>query len=215
MASLNRVRIGHTFGSRTIVSEVPYDGHAKRWSVQCACGHVAIMPTQSILKGYRCRACWVYPVKHGHNQGSRKTRIYRIWGAMIQRTTNPKSKRYADYGGRGSSIEDERWFRFENFLADMGECPDGLTLERFHNSIGYLKDNCGWKPRKHQSRNTRQNRMVEYQGRWMCLMDATRRAGVNYQTTRGRMRRWNCSFEQSLVHPRINMKCAHLSCRRT
>ena len=35
-----------------------------------------------------------------------------------------------------------RWYEFENFLADMGRCPEGLELERRNNDLGYFPENC-------------------------------------------------------------------------
>jgi hypothetical protein len=106
----------YTFGSRTVVSEAPSDGHSKRWGVQCSCGHVLIKTTHDVLKGYRCRACSVYPIKHGHQRTGARSRTYRIWGAMIQRTTNLKNKHYAYYGARGITIEDDDGSGLNNFL---------------------------------------------------------------------------------------------------
>jgi hypothetical protein len=59
------------------------------------------------------------------------------------------------YGGRGITVEDPRWFKFENFLADMGEPPPGLSLDRIDNERGYRKDNCHWVTRSEQMRNRR------------------------------------------------------------
>jgi hypothetical protein len=62
---------------------------------------------------------------------------------MWYRCTNPKHKHYKYYGGRGIKVCEE-WMRFENFLADMGERPEGLTLDRRDPNGDYEKDNCRW-----------------------------------------------------------------------
>ena len=92
--------------------------------------------------------------QHGHSRisdsGSRCSRTYTAWLNMKNRCCNPQKKDshvYMDIG------YDPRWDAFENFLSDMGECPDGLTLERKDNNFGYSKNNCCWATREEQSRN--------------------------------------------------------------
>jgi len=62
-----------------------------------------------------------------HGQSDSPT--YHVWEMMKGRCLNPKNPNFKRYGARGITVC-ERWLKFENFLADMGEKPDGLTLER-------------------------------------------------------------------------------------
>lgn len=73
---------------------------------------------------------------------------------MRTRSENPKVKDYPRYGGAGVRVC-ERWRSFENFLADMGPCPDGLTIEREDNDLGYEPNNCRWATWKEQRANQR------------------------------------------------------------
>lgn len=79
---------------------------------------------------------------------------YWSWISARQRCRNPKIKNFKNYGGRGITVC-ERWDSFANFLADMGPCPPGLTLERVNNALGYSPENCKWATRKEQYLNKR------------------------------------------------------------
>jgi hypothetical protein len=81
--------------------------------------------------------------RHGHSPKGKSTRIYQVWVAMRQRCENPNHKNYDLYGGRGICVCWD-WGRFENFLADMGEKPNGLTLDRINPDGNYEPGNCRW-----------------------------------------------------------------------
>lgn len=85
----------------------------------------------------------------------KRTPTYHTWNAMIQRCTNAKHPAYKNYGGRGVTVC-KRWKGcFANFLEDMGERPEGLTLDRIDPEQGYSKENCMWASIHHQNSNQR------------------------------------------------------------
>lgn len=88
------------------------------------------------------------------------TPIWYSWSGMFGRCDNPRHPRYSSYGGRGITICD-RWRGnrgFVHFLADMGERPEGLTLDRVDNDRGYSPGNCRWATPKQQANNRRKAR---------------------------------------------------------
>lgn len=86
------------------------------------------------------------------------TRTYKTWEMMIQRCTNPKFDGFHRYGGRGITVCEE-WKDFVNFFTDMGERPEGMTLDRVDVDRGYYRENCKWSNQTEQMYNKRPSRV--------------------------------------------------------
>jgi hypothetical protein len=153
---------GQMFGRLTVIERFRSRNGRVTWLCRCACGKLHEAVSHALTSGHtKSCGCWKQerntstPPSHGH--ASRKAGLsptYQSWRGMWTRCTNPNVKSYKDYGGRGITIC-ARWAEFENFLADMGERPDGRTLDRIEVNGNYEPNNCRWATRKEQVMNTR------------------------------------------------------------
>lgn len=166
---------GMRFGRLLVISRGGNTkAHKARWNCQCDCGKMTLAIGASLLNGHT-QSCGCFKdektsqrfKKHGH---SNKTRTYRIWKGMISRCRNPGATSYKWYGAIGIDVC-KRWNSYENFLADMGEAPDRMSLERDRPSEGYSKANCRWATALEQSRNTKSNRMITALGETLCVTE--------------------------------------------
>jgi hypothetical protein len=115
------------------------------------------------------------------------TPTYNTWGHMLSRFRNEKHLQYNDYGGRGITVC-ESWHKFESFLADMGEKPEGMSLDRVDNDQGYFKENCRWADSKTQIRNRRVSPMVEWEGKQVNIAELCEIKGIKWRMVYERMR---------------------------
>jgi hypothetical protein len=79
---------------------------------------------------------------------------YGVWCNMIARCDLVSHPKYKYYGGRGITVCKE-WYSYSQFLADMGEKPDSLSLDRKDNNGNYVKSNCRWATSTEQRKNQR------------------------------------------------------------
>lgn len=136
--------------------------------------------------------------KHGH--AGIKSAEYRAWKGMNTRCYNPNRIDYDRYGGRGITVC-ERWWSFENFLADMGEKPSPRhSIERRNNDGNYEPDNCYWATRREQNINTRRNHPLVLNGRTQLITDWAQELGIHHMTLYRRLESgW--SVERTLTTP--------------
>lgn len=118
--------------------------------------------------------------RHGAARPGNRTGTYRSWECAKARCRNPNNPDFHNYGGRGI-VFDVAWDRFEDFLADMGERPQGHTLERKDSNGPYAKKNCVWATQSRQQRNKCNNRRVDYEGRTITMVELSEQTGKPYQ----------------------------------
>ena len=205
MRSLPQPTCGDIFGELKVI--LPF-ARRKRDNLKvalcaCSCGSPLIAVRISDLR---------HPTKPrvscGCQKGGKPTHgmsfsaEYSRWHKAKRRITDLNDKRFADYGGRGLTMEPDWIASFEAFYADLGPLPSTEhTLERYDNEKGYIRGNVGWELMPVQARNKRNTRFVEYNGKRMCLADAARAAGLTPSIVNGRIHR-GMSPEEALSIPR-------------
>jgi hypothetical protein len=183
---------GRVFGRLTVVSRATNAGPKVRWSCACTCGREPIVHATALRIGHT-RSCGCLKVDqpaaltHGHSTDQTLTPTYLTWASMIQRCQNPKNPSFPRYGGRGIKVCDA-WLKFDGFLLDMGERPQGLTLERINNDGGYEPGNCKWATYKTQNNNRRVNHLLAHKGQTFTLQAWAERTGLKATTIRRRLK---------------------------
>lgn len=194
------------FGRLTVIGDAPSKVAASGFQARCArvrcdCGTVKEVRAGDLRNGHAnscgclqrelvAEASKVRNRKHGEGKGANRSTEYVIWLGMNQRCSDPNYHSFTDYGARGITIC-ERWqgeHGFENFLADMGRRPTGLSIERINNDGPYSPLNCRWATGRQQSNNRRNNRILEAKGRSQTVSQWADELGLSPYLIFGRLK---------------------------
>lgn len=189
---------GQRFGMLTAIGYVAVDdSRRKAWKCQCDCGGVTYVATHKLRSG-KAKACSCgNPVRATHRMS--KSRAFRIWTSMRDRCGNPNSKDLRKYGAVGISV-DPVWLSFERFLSDMGEPPEGTSIDRIDGTRGYQPGNCRWATITEQNRNRRNVRVISVDGFVGTILDWSRRTGIPTAAIHRRIKS-GISPEEAVVMP--------------
>ena len=133
--------------------------------------------------------------------GETKTRLHKIWEAMIARCEYEKHPYFADYGGRGITVCVE-WHNYVTFRdwAKSNGYSEQLTIDRIDNEKGYAPDNCKWSTMKEQQNNKRNNHYLTWNGETRNITGWSEITGIKKTTIRERINSgW--SIEKTLTTP--------------
>lgn len=192
--------VGRRFGRLIVTELLGSNSNRHYWRCICDCGNESEVATSPLLNG-NTQSCGCAfrenSLAASTTHGMSGTPLYSSWLRMLQRCEDKNCSDYQYYGARGITVC-ERWHSFELFYADVGERPEGMTLERINNNDGYGPDNFRWATRLEQMQNTRSTRQVEYEGRKWSISELARHCGIKPRTLNARINKLGYTVEQAV-----------------
>lgn len=181
---------GCVFGRWTVLRRGgDYPSKKAYWLCRCKCGVERDVEGKSLRNGSsKSCGCLKADISRGNvrtrcvTHGDTDSTEFRAWTGCKTRCYNKNSKNYAEYGGRGIEVC-SRWLdSYDNFLTDMGRCPQGCSLDRIDVNGNYEPGNCRWATAIQQQNNRRSNIRLEHNGKSQTIAEWARELGVSYGT---------------------------------
>jgi hypothetical protein len=151
-----KVEAGERYGS-LLVTKTRYPGETL---VACLCDCGTAVDVKFRLLGVKTNSCGC--LKKGKNNsnwrgGTTSHPLYESYLDMIARCNRSTHHAFDRYGGRGVTVC-TRWQKsFWNFVEDMGDRPEGHSLDRIDNDGPYAPSNCRWATASTQMKNRRES----------------------------------------------------------
>lgn len=193
---------GQRFGKLTVIEKNGKKGKDSAWLCICKCGNKCVVSTTNLKNGHSS-SCGCLRKENIRQRatfhGLSFTPLYYIWGAMMQRCTNPRCKAYQHYGARGIKIcEDWRNFKsFYNWAIPAGY-REGLSIERIDVNGDYCPQNCKWIYRAEQQKNKRNNHLITHEGKTQTISQWAEEYNIPYARLYARITKYNWSIEKAL-----------------
>ena len=197
--------IGEKFGRLTIIKRVP-SNHRPRYLCKCDCGKTLEVDYGDLTRSYGgTKSCGCYRRDKATKHNDWHNRVYKIYHAMLTRTTNPNYPEYKNYGGRGITICNE-WLgengykNFKEWALENGYCDD-LTIDRIDVNGNYEPSNCRWITRKEQADNTTRTIRSTYNNQTKTLSEWAKTLDINRMTLYCRIFSYGWDIEKALSTP--------------
>lgn len=198
--------LGKKFG-RITITRVYTERQKVRVHGSCDCGNTWKGVLTTLIKG-RIQSCGCLIgestkarfTKHGQTVGG-LTREYKAWQAMMRRCYDEQHKDYEHYRSRGITVCEEWRNDAGRFVSDMGECPEGYTLDRIDNDGPYASWNCRWATRLTQSRNSSQVKLLTFNGMTKPMSQWAEELGLSYYVLRTRIHNLGWDVARALTEP--------------
>jgi hypothetical protein len=136
---------------------------------------------------------------HGHARRGRVSPTYKTWRSMHMRCYRENNPSFDHYGAKGV-IVCNRWHTFENFLSDMGERPEGCTIDRVDSNKNYTKTNCRWLNASENSARA-QNRYLTFRGKKKTISQLAIEFGIRQDTLHFRVFKAGWDLEKAVTTP--------------
>jgi hypothetical protein len=198
---------GHRFGMLVAVRYVGHQGANRMWECLCDCGNLHAVSVgnlrNKITKSCGCR------LREWQKKASQLARVthrmtdhplYPTWRNMMSRCYRKQDKGYRHYGARGIRVC-KAWHDIKQFVADMGERPKGMSIERRDNNGDYCPENCCWATPKVQNHNRRNTRLVTFRGITLPLSELCEEFKADYKLVHARIGRYGWDLEKALTTP--------------
>src|SRR5574341_1719101 len=208
-------RSGHRIGRLSVLSRAPNHGYKVYWLCRCVCGKEVERAASNLSRHQEKQSCGCLQketlaaqlrkrnTRHGHCAGrgpGGRSPTYGSWRAMVYRCHSPSDSSYAKYGAKGVMVC-ARWRKnFENFLADMGERPNGTTLDRIDNTKGYEPGNVRWATATTQQNNRSCTQFIEFEGRRLSIGQWATERGIPFGALAQRIK-MGWTAERALTEP--------------